>query len=628
MAVISNLERFLPYPPVEQHGVIGDRRTAALVAADGTIDWLCLPDYDGPSLFGALLDAERGGYWRVGPPGPVSGRQRYLGESGALLTSWSSGDHELELTDVMAWPGDRSSDEGRRAVIRRLSATRGDSPAVLGIWPRVDFDRPIACEPASGGLVLHLAEHNLGLWASGSVEPTEGGACGSFHLREGEEFWAVLVLGETPDRWSVDRARDAMEEAIRYWTGWLDGLTYIGPRRERVRRTALTVHLLGYAPQGSLVAAPTTSLPARIGGDQNWDYRYAWVRDASLSLAVLALLGDTEMARRYMDWLSGLGSSTDAPLQVLYGIRGEADLTERSRADLEGYRGSRPVRFGNHAYNQVQLDSLGYFNDCALVYLEQGGRWREEYWRLASRVAQHVARTWTRPDHGIWELDRQRHYVSSKVMAWVALERASRIAERIGREDEAAAWRPVMEAIHAEVMDRGWSEPLGAFRQHYDGEGLDASALLIPVMGFLPADHPRVLATTERIVERLVIDGFVYRFEPRETLGPAAQPLGDHEGSFLPCTFWLATAYAKAGRANDADAVLDRAEGVTGQHGLLAEGFDPLSGAVRGNSPLLFSHVEYVRAVVETAKARPLDKARLMVGRMKERVTKSLGLGD
>lgn len=620
-----------PYPPIERHGVVGDRRTAALVAADGTLDWLCLPDYDDAPVFGALLDAARGGAWRLGPADVALGEQRYLDGSAALVTTWALPGGTLELTDAMARPGDDrpAGDAGHRVVLRRLRCTRSTVACALAIRPRDDFDRPAAIAPAPGGLALTVGDRALGLWASCPLTIDEDGASAAFHLREGEEAWAILALGEPPAAWTIDRAREALDAAVAYWRDWLGNLTYTGPRGERVRRSALAVHLLSYAPTGSLVAAPTTSLPERVGGDRNYDYRFAWVRDASLSMAILALLGDTRTARRYMDWLVGLDSSTDAPLQVAYRIGGGTDLTQRERPDLAGYRASRPVRVGNRAFSQRQLDSLGYLADCALVYLEQGGAWRDEYWVLVRRVADYTAANWTRPDSGIWELPgEEQHYVSSKVMSWVALERAVRIAERTDHGAETDDWRAAMGAIRAEVLARGWSERLGAFRQRYGADTLDAAALLIPVMDFLPADDPRVLATVERIEATLAIDGFVHRFRAGETPGHEDLPVGEFEGAFLPCTFWLATTYAKAGQPDRAETILAQAEAATGALDLFAEEVDARSGAFLGNYPLLFAQVEYVRAVLELAKARPLDKARLMVGMLEQRIGRALGRGQ
>lgn len=626
---MSEWPPLVAYPPIERHGVIGDRRTAALVAADGTLDWLCLPDYDGPVIFGALLDSRQGGYFRLGPEAPVLGRQRYVERTAALVTTWSAGGAELELTDAMAWPErDRPPEhDGRRVVLRRLRCTAGEASVVVDVRPRDDFGPAPASVPESGGVLFGRGDATLGLWTTAPLGVGQDGARGAVRLRAGDAAWAVLALGESPKAWTPARAEAALAETARYWEAWSNHLTYTGPRNERVRRSALTIHLLGYAPAGSLVAAPTTSLPERIGGDRNYDYRYAWVRDASLSLASLSLLGDTRSAEHYMDWLAGLASSTDAPLQVVYRVDGGTDLTQRERLDLAGYQGSRPIRLGNHAFQQRQLDSLGYLADCVLIYQEQGGTWRDEYWDLVRRAADYTAASWRQPDSGIWELPAEAHYVSSKVMSWVTLERAVRLAERLDRRKEGDHWRSTMSEIHAEVMTLGWSERLGAFRERYGSETLDAAALLIPVMGFLPADHPRVRATVDRIVEALAIGPFVHRFGAGSAVGAGDWPVGAFEGAFLPCTFWLATTYALAGRPEEAEAILTRAEAAAGELGLFAEEAEARTGGFLGNHPLLFSHVEYIRAVMELAKARPLDKARLMVGKVVHGVRRLLARG-
>jgi len=616
----------LPYAPIEQHGVIGDRRTAALIASDGTLDWLCLPDYDGEPYFGALLDANAGGFWRLGPVDITPGQQHYLANTPLLVTAWSTPEGDLELTDVMAAPEDEraAGAAGRRVILRQLRCLWGAVNCAMQIVPRRDFQHASNVLESAGRLILELGDHHLGLWSNYTLDHTEAGAAANFTLRAGETAWMVLALDEPPSDWTVERAQTTIEAAATYWHQWIADLTYTGPRGDMVRRSAMTVHLLSYAPTGSLVAAPTTSLPERIGGDRNYDYRYALVRDASLSLAVLAMVGSTQAAQRYMDWLVDLDSSTDSPLQVVYGIRGNTDLTQRERPELAGYRESRPVRIGNHAYSQRQLDSLGYLAECAQLYVQHGGAWREEYWVLVRRAADYTAAHWREADSGIWELPGEQHYVSSKVMSWVTLERAVRIAEHLGRTSETTDWQTTMEAIHAEVMERGWSEHLQAFRQRYDADTLDAAALLIPVMDFLPADHPQVVATVERIVEQLSINGFVHRFVPRETPGLEDLPVGEFEGAFLPCTFWLATTYAKAGRTDEAEALLQQAEAVAGELGLFAEEVDARSRTFLGNTPLLFAQVEYVRAVVELTKARPLDAARMMVGKATQRISRFL----
>ena len=609
------------YPRIESLGVTGDRRTAALVAPDGTIPWLCLPDYDGTPVFGSLLDARRGGGWRFGPAEPASGEQAYAGGTPILTTRWRSAGSELELTDLMPWSElERTGDRGgHRVVLRRLRCTQGTAQVAFRLRPRDGFEGPLP--PTDGG--WRLGEARLSLWASFPLTVNGKGAEADLGLAAGEEAWAAFGLGVDPGGWSVEAARQALADTARYWRDWLDGLVWAGPRRERVLRSAVTIHLLGYAPAGAVVAAPTTSLPEVVGGEKNYDYRFAWIRDASLSLAILAVLGDLESAQRYMDWLAGLGTSNEMPLQVLYRIGGSTDVAHVERHDLEGYEGSRPVRFGNHAFAQLQIDSLGYLADCAQIYLEQGGAWRPAYDDLMHRLAYFTVAHWRRPDSGIWELPEGRHYVSSKVMAWVVLDRACRIAERTGLQGDVPAWQAVMDEIRAEVLDRGWSERVWAFRQHYDTDALDASVLLIPIMGFLPADHPRVLATVERIAERLSVDGLVWRFATRERRGAGDHP--GEEGAFLPCTFWHAAVLARLGRPEAAEAVLERVEALAGPLGLLAEETDPRAGRFLGNTPLLFSHAEYLRAVMEIGKARLPTRLTMMAGHLAKRVRTILG---
>ena len=598
---MSDDSSFIPYPPIGRHGVIGDRRTAALVAADGTLDWLCLPCYDGTALFGGLLDVERGGFWRAGPEHPALGRQRYLDHSAVLMTSWSTSAGDLELIDAMAWPwDDRRAEQGGpdgRVVLRRLRCKRGEARAVVAIMPRRDFGESPSVVAGQNAVTAIVSGKELTLWISQPPDVLPDRVGIGVDLRAGEEIWSVLAWGEErPRPWTIERATALLDDTIRYWSDWSGTLTRDGIPLDQVRRSATTIHLLSYAPTGSPVAAPTTSLPERIGGDRNWDYRYSWVRDAALSVAILSRLGETKASRGYMDCLTSYRSSTDSPLQVVYGIDGALDLPEQKRWDIAGFAGSRPVRTGNRACSQKQLDSLGFFNDCALTYLDNDGEWTAEHWDMVRRAADYTVANWQQPDSGIWEQVEERHFVSSKVMSWVALDRAVTIAERIGQEP-AQRWRTAMPVIHAEVMDRGWSEQEQAFLQTYDGDNLDASALLIPIVGFLPIDHPRVATTVERIIDVLTIDGFVHRYLP----DPEELPLGRFEGAFLPCTFWLATVHAMAGHTDEARAILERVEGVAGELGLFAEEVDVASRSYRGNTPLLFAHAEYVRAVMAIA---------------------------
>jgi GH15 family glucan-1,4-alpha-glucosidase/NAD(P)-dependent dehydrogenase (short-subunit alcohol dehydrogenase family) len=613
---ISQTPGLVPYSPIERHGVIGDRRTAAMVAADGAIDWLCLPDYDSPPLFGALIDIERGGFWRMGPARSGLGRQRYDNRTATVVTTWSGPEGVLELSDLMLWPQDER-DPGRadrRVVLRRLRCTEGAAHASMELRPRDDFDAGAEVIGTSGGHRLQVGERQLGVWTSFPVTAEADALTARLSLREGEEAWAVLGLGEAAADWSVKRARKELEATERYWRKWAGSLIYYGPRRDHVIRSALTFQLLSYAPAGSIVAAPTTSLPERIGGSANWDYRYAWVRDASLVLAILGILGDVGTASRFMDWLVSLDSRNEMPLQVLYRIDGGLETPQSERPELSGYRGSKPVIVGNHAYEQKQIDSFGYLADCAHTYLEIAGPWKPEYLALIRRVADYTVQAWREPGNGIWELSEKRHYTTSKVMAWVTLDRAIKVAEKLG-ESVPDAWRTEKDAIHADVMENGWSEPLQAFREHYEADTLDASVLLIPLQGFLPADHPRVRATVQRIAQSLTIDGMVYRFDPKSLPSSAETPMGEREGAFLPCTFWMAAVYAQMGRVREAEAILSRVEAAAGELGLFSEGLDVRDGRLLGNSPLLLTHAAYVKAVAEVAKAvMPMGETAMDIG--------------
>lgn len=592
------------FTPIEAYGVIGDRRTAALVSDRGRIDWLALPDFDGRTVFGRLLDPG-GGSWRFGPQEERPGSQRYEVDTCILTTRWETLAGTLELTDFMAWPHSSRPDglADVRLVARRLRSTAGRHACSLELSPVHDFREPL--RGLAGGSPVAADREPVRFWTTLPRSSWIAAGNSSFELAEGEEHWVVLICGndDAVDPFLNGEGLTALLESTkRYWRERAERVRYEGPARELVVRSLLTIHLLSYAPAGSVVAAPTTSLPERLGGDRNYDYRLAWVRDASLSLAVVATLGDTDSARDYMDWLVACPPGGEGPLQVVYGIRREPDLTEVTREDVAGYEGSRPVREGNAAYDQRQLDSLGYLADCALRYLEAGGEWRTSFWDLIRRAADYVVATWRQPDSGIWEIrGQQRHYVSSKVMSWVTLERAIRIAVSLG-EPIAPVWSDARDEIHAEVCRVGWSPALGAFRQHYDADTLDSSALLIPVMGFLPATDTRVVSTVERLREVLEINGHLHRFDARLLAGEAALAPGDFEGAFVPCTLWLVTTLALMGRRAEAAHLLNNLEGQL-PLGLLPEEIDARSGRFLGNTPLMFAHVEYLRARLQLGES-------------------------
>ena len=598
--------RAIPYPAIERHGIIGDRRTATLISADGTLDWLCLPDYDGDIVFGALLDWTKGGYWRLGPAAMIQGEQSYDGETMVLQTAWTLETGELVLQDAMLWPENRRAPEQEtcRVIVRCLKCVRGTARCEFHLRPGFNFDEyaPISFTRHSSGIAIRTSTCALRLWCNFPLQQDALSLRGKIELNAGQEIWAVLETDASGYGWSVEASRDAVEKCRIYWREWLKGIHHA---RREIRRSAMTVHLLSYAPEGSVIAAATTSLPERIGGQWNADYRLSWVRDTSLALGMLERLGDWEETEHYLRWLHRQVSRFGQPLRVLYGIRGEKHARQRTIKSAAGYRNSAPVRIGNHAYNQFQSGSVGFLADCIWVYLQEGGQWQDAYWEIIQRLADYTMKHWMEPDNGIWELPERQHFVSSRVLSWVALDRAVRIAGKVKPNFDVGPWRAELPKIHMEVMERGWSERLGAFRQRYEAENLDSALLLISVFEFLPPDHPRMLATIDRIQEFLTIDGYAYRFDPHELPVLENLPLGQLEGAFLPCTFWLATAYAKAAQPGKADALLKRIERLAGPLGLFAESIDPRTGSFMGNSPLLFSHVEYVRARMEIERVQP-----------------------
>jgi alpha,alpha-trehalase len=601
----ANAAGVIPYQAIERHGVIGDRRTAALIGADGTIDWFCLPDFDGAIVFGSLLDWSAGGHWKFGPAKIVSGEQRYFNETAVLETGWKLDEGRLSCVDAMLWPEDHRNpaDQDARILVRRLQCTEGKVQCVLDLQPGYMFHRnEIKMAVEDNRVLINVGDFTLQLWSTAPVETGELKTYGRFDLTAGEEVWAVLSFGRSVQDWSVQRAEAALQNTTKYWGDWNRGLKHRGFRHVGLQRAALTIHLLTYAPSGAQVAAATTSLPEAIGGSWNADYRFSWLRDTSLACAALTWLGDWKETERYFRWLTTVPPGKSMPLQVLYGIHGETEPKQNIVKGASGYRASRPVRIGNHAYRQLQMSSFGFLADCALIYLNAGGSWNKEYGNLIRAVAEYAASHWSEADNSIWELSKREHYVSSRVMSWVVLDRAAKIMRKISDEKIPDHWDQAAAAIRREILLQGWSERLKAFRQCYGFENLDAAALLIPILDFLPPDDPRVLSTIDRVAEELSIDEFVFRFNPEETPGVQQLPLGQLEGAFLPCTFWLATAYAKTRRPGRALAILERAEKIAGSLGVFAEAVDPRTLSFAGNTPLLFSHVEYVRAVLALAE--------------------------
>ena len=459
--------RPISFPPIHGHGVVGDRRTGAMVAADGTLNWFCVPNFDSPPLFGTLLDPEDGGFCRFGPARASLGQQRYLSETAAVVTSWIGAAQEsvaLELTDLMVWPADERPESVRdqRVIVRRIQAHEA-SVIRFEVRPRWEFaGGPEEVRATPHGATFRFAAGQLAVWTSFPVRIEVGTAVADLTMGSGDELWAVIGWNSRPDDWTRERAAEAFEAALSYWHDWSANLKVDAAESGAacLKRSAITVHLLSHAEHDAATAALTSSLPERIGGDRNYDYRFAWVRDASLSLALLARLGKVDEVERYLDWLCSLNSATDAPLQVCYRLDGSTRLEQVELSAVRGYADSRPVRFGNRAAKQRQLGSLAFFADCARIYVESGGSLRDKHWQLLRRTANYTCAHWHLPESGIWELSVEAHYVAGKVMSWVVLERAAQISRLtgFGEDEELTRWRAVAEAIHAEVMEKGWSQ--------------------------------------------------------------------------------------------------------------------------------------------------------------------------
>jgi GH15 family glucan-1,4-alpha-glucosidase len=573
--------------PIEEYAVVGDTQSAALVGRDGSIDWLCLPRFDSPACFAALLGDARHGRWRLAPAGGVKRvERRYRDDSLVLETDFHTEDGAIRIVDCMP--------------------PRGEAPDVVrvvqGLEGRVEVDMELILRFDYGHIVPWVRRHRDTLLAVAGPDAvrldtpmrTRGEDLttrASFAVSAGDEVPFVLTYyaSHEPEPAPVDAAT-AVADTDAWWREWIKRCAYTDPL---VRRSLLTLKALTYAPTGGIVAAATTSLPEKIGGVRNWDYRFCWVRDATLTLNALLDGGFVEEAGAWRDWLLRAVAGDPRDMQIMYGCAGERRLTELELDWLPGYEESQPVRIGNAASEQFQLDVYGELMDAMLHARERGLQPDEHAWRLQKAVLNFLEGAWDQPDEGLWEVrGPRRHFVHSKVMAWVAFDRAAATIERFGMDGDASRYRRASAAIHREVCERGWDEDRGTFTQAYGSTALDAALLLIPRMGFLPADDPRVVGTVEAVQRELVQDGFVLRYPTDE----ADDGLPPGEGAFLPCSFWLVDALAGIGRTGEARALYDRLTGLANDVGLFAEEYDAASGRQVGNFPQAFTHVALVNS--------------------------------
>ena len=587
----------IPYPPIGKLGLVSDRRTAALIAADGSVAWWCLPNLDGAPALAALVDATVGGFFRVGPDRLDFGQQSYELDTFGLTTRWQSATGTLEVTDVMAMPGDdrAPADVDARILIRRVKAS--GSPQRF----RADLHGSgFTIESVGSSILVGVPGNQLRLWTDRPVVSTGEGAHVAGTIEDGEEAWLALASDDHDRPWSSASLAALFQAALDYWRGYAGSLSHAD--LEPVRRAALVTHALTFAETGAVAAAATIGLPERIGGSRNYDYRFCWVRDSSLAMAFLARCGKIAETRRYLEWLSTRQSAGPMPLQVAYRLDGGTKMSPAKTLDLNGYRSSRPVQVGNPVDGLYEIDTFGYLADCGLILLEEGGEIDEGSWQMFLRLADFTADHWPNKGASIWEITPPHQFVAGKVMSWVTLDRTIRMAERLGRPVP-DSWASTRDAVHADVCHRGVNPVSNAFRQHYETDDVDASLLLIATMGFLPADDARVVATIALIERELCINGHVQRFVASHLKDQGDQPLGEEEGSFLLCTCWLAHVKAMQGEIAVARQILDRVRIAAGETGLLPEGIDARSGDLLGNTPLVFTHIEYARAARFIAEA-------------------------
>ncbi|MFG1695117.1 glycoside hydrolase family 15 protein [Nonomuraea sp. NPDC049309] len=587
------------YLPIGEHGLIGDLRTVALVGTDGTIDWYCCPRFDAPSVFAAILDAGKGGSFELHAGVPATTKQFYFPDTNVLITRFFADDGVGEIQDFMPIATDpREAD--RHRLIRRVSCVRGRIPFRARVAPRFDYARqPHVVTREAGTVTFASPTLALALTSSVPLQTDERDAWAAFELTEGEQ--AVLALdnmapGVAPRGCPLEEAEAEFAATVRYWRRWLSASRYRGRWREVVHRSALTLKLLTYAPTGGIVAAPTTSLPERIGGGRNWDYRYVWIRDAAFCVYALLRLGFTEEADAFMGFLSGhvaLGRDRrDGPLQIMYGIDGRCDLPEQELHHLEGHRGSAPVRIGNAAADQLQLDIYGALIDSVYLYNKWGAPISSDRWEEVCTLVGWVCDNWNQPDEGIWETrGGRKNFVYSRLMCWVAIERAMRIAAQRGLPADMTRWRHARDTIYRDIMRHGWRPELGAFVQHFDEDVLDASILMMPLAKFVSPTDPRWLSTLDALGAGLVSDSLVYRYNPEVSPDGLEGP----EGTFSICSFWYVEALARAGRLDEARLAFEKMLTYANHLGLFAEEIGH-NGEQLGNFPQAITHLALISA--------------------------------
>ncbi|MDT7847158.1 glycoside hydrolase family 15 protein [Streptomyces justiciae] len=585
------------HPRIEDYALIGDEQTAALVGKDGSVDWLCLPRFDSAACFARLLGDESNGHWRIAPhDGPDRcARRAYRPGTLVLDTDWETDTGSVRVTDLMP-QRDRAPDLVRvveglsgEVTVRSTLRLRFDYGSIMPWMRRSDGHRVAVAGPDS---VWLRSEPEVRTWGEDYCTHSE------FTVKKGEKVSFVLTWHPSHEpRPPLTDPLDALRTSVEDWQSWSADCRYDGPHKDAVLRSLITLKALTYAPTGGIVAAATTSLPEELGGVRNWDYRYCWLRDSTLTLGALLSAGYHQEAEAWRDWLLRAVAGDPADLQIMYGLAGERRLPEFDLPWLTGYRGSQPVRIGNEAVNQLQLDVYGEVMDSLSLARSSGLSTKPHIWSIQCALMEFLRGAWRQPDEGLWEVrGGRRQFVHSKVMVWVAADRAVRAVEDNPElHGDVDGWREMRDEVHREVCEKGFDTERNTFTQSYGSEELDASLLLIPRVGFLPPDDPRVIGTVDAIREELGHGGFLRRYS---TDGTTVDGLPGEEGTFLVCSFWLADALHMTGRTKEARELFERLVGLANDVGLLSEEYDPVHECQLGNFPQAFSHIGLVNTAL------------------------------
>ncbi len=597
------------YPDIANHGLIGDLQTAALVTDQGVIDWFCAPRFDSPSMFASLLDADKGGHFQIAPEDTeYVTRHLYLPDTAILITRFLTPDGVGELVDFMPVQTGRATD--RHRLVRILRVPRGTMRFGMNLQPRFDYARAKhKTELSEHGAMFTTGDMRLtahlvtgtghGKKNGAAVQRHGNGVRASWTMHEGEAAGVMIeTMGGQPRRVQLGELNRLLDETVQFWRGWVNKSTYTGRWREKVSRSAITLKLLTYAPTGAPIAAATAGLPEDPGGERNWDYRYTWIRDSSFSIYALLGLGYNEEAVAFGQWLrqrvTDQAGDKSGPLKIMYRVDGSSDLTEETLRHFEGWRGAKPVRIGNGASDQLQLDIYGEALDALYLADQRGFEAAHEGWLAVANMTDWVAEHWDQPDEGIWETrGGRKDFTYGRFQSWIALDRAIRIAEHHGRPGNVATWVIERDRIYNQVMNRGWNPKVKAFTQHYDTDVLDSSLLLMPLQGFISPRDPLWLSTLRAMDETLVSDSLVYRYNPSVT----SDGLRGSEGTFTLCTFWYVDALARAGRLEEAALIFEKMHTYANHLGLFSEEIGQ-TGEQLGNFPQAFSHLALIGAAI------------------------------